>query len=63
LFLHTLHILTDAGDTAVLAALMWTRHGRGKRFVDVSENAAYWYFVVASWVPIWAVLYLVPRLG
>jgi cytochrome c oxidase subunit 3 len=63
LFLHTLHILTDAGDTAVLAALMWTRHARGKRFVDVSENAAYWYFVVASWVPIWAVLYLVPRLG
>jgi cytochrome c oxidase subunit I+III len=63
LFLHTLHILTDAVDTAVLAALMWTHHGRGKRFVDVSENAAYWYFVVASWVPIWAVLYIVPRLG
>jgi cytochrome c oxidase subunit 3 len=63
LFLHTLHIITDAADTAVLTALMWTRHARGRRFVDVSENAAYWYFVVASWIPIWAVLYLVPRLG
>jgi cytochrome c oxidase subunit III len=63
LFLHTVHILTDFADTAVLTALMFTRHGRGKRFVDVSENAFYWYFVVLSWIPIWAILYLVPRLG
>ena len=34
----------------------------GKRFVDVSENAFYWYFVVLSWVPIYAVIYLAPRL-
>jgi cytochrome c oxidase subunit 3 len=34
----------------------------GKRFVDVSENALYWYFVVLSWLPIYAVLYLAPRL-
>jgi cytochrome c oxidase subunit III len=63
LFLHTVHLVTDLGDTAVLAALMFTRHARGKRFVDVAENAFYWYFVVGSWVPIWAILYLVPRLG
>jgi heme/copper-type cytochrome/quinol oxidase subunit 3 len=63
LFLHTLHIVTDFADTAVLTALMFTQHARGKRFVDVSENADYWYFVVASWVVIWAVIYLVPRLG
>jgi cytochrome c oxidase subunit I+III len=29
----------------------------GKRYVDVSENAAYWYFVVLSWLPIYAVVY------
>jgi cytochrome c oxidase subunit 3 len=63
LFLHTLHIGTDFADTAVLTALMFTRHARGKRFVDVSENADYWYFVVASWVPIWAIIYLMPRIG
>ena len=34
----------------------------GKRFVDVSENAFYWYFVVASWLPIWFVIYIAPRL-
>ncbi|HEY0526532.1 MAG TPA: cytochrome c oxidase subunit 3 [Stellaceae bacterium] len=60
--LHTTHIVTDVADTAVLTALMFTRRGReGKRFVDVSENAFYWYFVVLTWLPIYAVVYLVPR--
>ena len=61
MFLHTTHIVTDVADTAVLAALMFTRHARGKRFVDVSENAFYWYFVVLTWLPIYAVVYLAPR--
>lgn len=61
MFLHTTHIVTDVADTAVLAALMFTSHGRGKRFVDVSENAFYWYFVVLTWLPIYLVVYLVPR--
>jgi heme/copper-type cytochrome/quinol oxidase subunit 3 len=33
----------------------------GKRFVDVSENAIYWYFVVALWVPLYVIIYWVPR--
>ena len=58
--LHTTHLLTDAGDTIVLTALMFTRHARsGKRFSDVSDNAFYWYFVVASWLPIYLLLYWV----
>ena len=53
---------TDAGDMLVLTALMFTRHGQGKRFSDVSDNAFYWYFVVGAWVPIWLLLYVLPRL-
>jgi cytochrome c oxidase subunit I+III len=34
----------------------------GKRFVDVSENALYWWFVVLTWLPIYATLYLAPRM-
>jgi len=41
---------------------MFTRHVNEKRFSDVSDNAFYWYFVVATWVPLYAVLYGVPRL-
>ena len=61
--LHTAHLLTDVVDTAVLTALMFTRHAHGRRFVDVSENAFYWYFVVLVWLPLYAVIYWVPRLG
>ena len=32
------------------------------RFVDVSENTMYWYFVVLIWLPIYAVIYLAPRI-
>ncbi|MFM0631077.1 cytochrome c oxidase subunit 3 [Paraburkholderia xenovorans] len=60
--LHTTHLITDTVDTAVLAVLLFTGPFEGKRFVDVSENALYWYFVVLSWLPIYAVLYLAPRL-
>jgi heme/copper-type cytochrome/quinol oxidase subunit 3 len=55
--LHTTHLITDFYDTVVLAVLMFTGPLEGKRFVDVSENAAYWYFVVFSWLPIYAVIY------
>jgi heme/copper-type cytochrome/quinol oxidase subunit 3 len=55
--LHTTHLVTDAYDSLVLTVLMFTGPLEGKRFVDVSENAGYWYFVVASWIPIYAVVY------
>ncbi|WP_194711639.1 cytochrome c oxidase subunit 3 [Noviherbaspirillum soli] len=59
--LHTTHLVTDAYDSAVLTVLMFTGPLEGKRFVDVSENAMYWYFVVLSWLPIYAVIYWAPR--
>lgn len=61
--LHTAHLLTDFFDSVVLTVLMFTRHGHeARRFVDVSENCFYWYFVVLSWLPIYGVLYWAPRL-
>jgi cytochrome c oxidase subunit III len=59
--LHTLHLVTDLGDTIVLTVLMFTGHGHGKRFSDIGDNAFYWYFVVASWVPIYLLIYWFPR--
>jgi|SRR5688572_25458989 len=60
--LHTTHIVTDFLDTIVLATLMFVGPVEEKRFVDVSENAGYWYFVVLSWLPIYGVIYWAPRL-
>ena len=59
--LHTLHLLTDVGDTLVLTVLMFTKHVEPRRFTDVTDNCTYWNFVVISWVPIWALIYAVPR--
>ena len=60
--LHVLHLLTDLADTIVLTVLFFTSLVEGKRFMDAEENAAYWYFVVAFWVPIYLVIYWAPRL-
>ena len=63
LALHTTHLLTEPGTPSSLRLAVFDRRRvEGKRFVDVSENAFYWYFVVASWVPIWFVIYIAPRL-
>jgi heme/copper-type cytochrome/quinol oxidase subunit 3 len=59
--LHTTHLVTDVADSVVLAVLMFRGPLEGSRFADVSENAMYWYFVVAAWVPIYAIVYLAPR--
>jgi cytochrome c oxidase subunit I+III len=59
--MHTVHIVTDLADTAVLAAVMFIGPVDGSRFVDISENALYWYFVVAAWVPIYGLIYFAPR--
>jgi cytochrome c oxidase subunit I+III len=59
---HTFHLATDVLDTAALTGLMFTRRIEGQRFVDVSENSVYWYFVVGVWIPIYAVIYWAARL-
>jgi len=64
LVLHTTHIATDWIDTLVLAGLMHGPHGmEGRRFVDCSENAMYWRFVWLCWLPIYFLIYWLPRLS
>jgi heme/copper-type cytochrome/quinol oxidase subunit 3 len=58
---HTTHILTDLLDTLVLTALLFKGPLDETRFVDVSENSMYWYFVVLAWLPIYAIVYFAPR--
>jgi heme/copper-type cytochrome/quinol oxidase subunit 3 len=60
--LHTVHIATDVVDTGVLAALMFVGPVEEQRFVDVEENAVYWYFVVFTFLPIYGVIYWAPRI-
>jgi heme/copper-type cytochrome/quinol oxidase subunit 3 len=61
LSLHTAHLATDVVDTGVLAALMFIGPVTPRRFVDVSENGLYWYFIVLWWIPVYLTLYWAPR--
>jgi heme/copper-type cytochrome/quinol oxidase subunit 3 len=61
LSMHTIHIATDVVDSAVLVALVFIGPMTRKRFIDVSENSLYWYFIVAWWIPIYLVVYWAPR--
>ena len=63
LLLHATHIATDWVDTVVLWRLMRTPHGEEpRRIVDTDENCLYWRFVWLSWLPIYVLLYWVPRM-
>ena len=61
LSLHTTHVATDVVESAVLTTLMFTGPVTDRRFVDASENALYWYFIVAWWIPIYLTIYFAPR--
>ena len=62
LFLHTAHVATDWVDSVVLWRLMETPHGEEpRRLVDVEENSLYWRFVWLSWLPIYVMIYWLPR--
>ena len=63
LLLHATHLITDWGDTVVLTALMFTPVAyEGRRQVDVDENSLYWRYVWLLWIPIYLLVYWVPRL-
>lgn len=63
LILHTSHIATDWVDTVVLWRLMLTPHGEDpRRIVDTDENSLYWRFVWLTWIPIYTLIYWVPRM-
>jgi heme/copper-type cytochrome/quinol oxidase subunit 3 len=57
---HTFHLLTDALESMVLTGMMF-RAPSPRRWVDASESGIYWYFVVVVWLPIYAVIYWLPR--
>jgi heme/copper-type cytochrome/quinol oxidase subunit 3 len=61
LVLHTTHVVTDWGDTAVIGAWLFTHEVEDDQFADVEDNSNYWTFVVVCWLPIYALLYWAPR--
>ena len=61
LAVHFAHIVAATLETLVLGILMLRGPVQEKHFRDVRVNAIYWYFVALSWVGLYALVYLSPR--
>jgi cytochrome c oxidase subunit III len=62
LSLHTTHIITSALETLMLAIYLFKRPLGPKQALDVEVGAIYWYFVVASWIPNYVLIYFGPHM-
>jgi len=60
--LHTTHVVTDLGDTAVLGLWLFTHEVGDDQFSDVNDNAGYWDFVILAWIPVYLLVYWGGRL-
>lgn len=58
---HAIHIFSDVVETAVLLIISFRKGIKPHRFVDMADNAFFWYFAVWFWLPLFVLIYLVPR--
>jgi cytochrome c oxidase subunit III len=59
--IHTFHFVTEVAETIVITTIMAKGHREPKYFVDAVDNALYWYFIVAIWIPCYVIIFLAPR--
>ncbi len=60
--LHATLVVVDVFETGTLAALFITRKTRRKHYPDASDAADYQYFLSLAWVPVYFVVYWMPRM-
>lgn len=59
---HSTHVFSVVLKTIVVAVLGARGYFNAERNLGVQINGLYWHFVVAVWLPLYAVLYWSPRL-
>jgi cytochrome c oxidase subunit 1/cytochrome c oxidase subunit I+III len=62
LFLHTSNLVTSLLETAIVLAYFLLRPVEERHYLDARLDGVFWYFVVVTWIPLYAVVFLVPRL-
>lgn len=61
--MHAAHLLTVTLEAFLLTLWVFLRKFDMKHRVDITVVAVYWYWVAAVWLPLYAMLYFVPRFG
>jgi heme/copper-type cytochrome/quinol oxidase subunit 3 len=62
LFLHTSNLVTSLLETAIVLAYFLCRPVEDRHYLDARLDGVFWYFIVITWLPLYAVVFLVPRL-
>jgi cytochrome c oxidase subunit III len=57
-----LHLLVLTSECVLLVIWMLTREFDMKHRVDIVTVGVYWYWVVAMWLVLYAIIYFTPRL-
>src|ERR687897_2001174 len=60
--LHSTLLLADLVETATLTAIFYSSRRLDRHYSDATDVTFYWYFLVATWIPIYLIVDLSPRL-
>jgi heme/copper-type cytochrome/quinol oxidase subunit 3 len=59
--MHAAHVITSVLENVLILAVLVIGPVERKDYVDAHANALFWYFVVATWIGVYALVYLGPR--
>jgi heme/copper-type cytochrome/quinol oxidase subunit 3 len=62
LAVHLAHLLAGTLQTGLIALVMFVGPVEKKHYTDAGAVAVYWYFVVISWVALYLIVFIAPRL-
>ena len=60
--LHTSNLLTSLLETAFVLAWFLFEKTDEHHFLDARLDGVFWYFIVITWIPLYLVVFIVPRL-
>ena len=60
--IHSTLLLVDFFESFFIGLIFWLGPVEKKHFGDADDDAFYWYFMVGSWIPLYFLLYIFPRL-
>ena len=58
---HATLLLLDVSEDAGIALILWSGDRRKRNLSDIVDDAMYWYFTVGAWVPLFIIVFLLPR--
>ena len=62
LAVHLAHLLAGTLQTLLIALVMFVGPVEEKHYTDARAVAVYWYFIVVSWVALYTIVFIAPRL-